>query len=219
MRDNSDITLWRLKELIDGTGLSRQAIADEIGCDVSMITKQYNGQRNITPEFLIAYARYFDVSTDYLLGLTDIRSADLNTQAICRYTGLDEKAVETLMDISESTNLTAPKEFIETINFLIIDLDYEGIPDGYICSGGILPDLANYLRYGYSGNDQTVFVTSNGMIYNNLEDAREEIHRLGTTKHNNQFTEMNSVKILDNMMLSNLTDRIRNAKKRYGGED
>ena len=69
MRDNADITLRRLKELIDGTGLSRQAIADEIGCDVSMITKQYNGQRNITPDFLIAYAQYFNVSTDYLLGL------------------------------------------------------------------------------------------------------------------------------------------------------
>ena len=32
--------------------LARQDIADEIGCDVSTITKHYNGTRNITTDFI-----------------------------------------------------------------------------------------------------------------------------------------------------------------------
>ena len=219
MRDNSDITLWRLKELIDHTGLSRQAIADEIGCDVSMITKQYNGQRNITPDFLIAYAQYFDVSTDYLLGLTDIRSADLNTQAICRYTGLDEKAVATLMDINVPANFTAPKEYIDTISFLINDMNYRETEDGYAHRHSLLPALSEYLGIGTDGDEQRVFITSNGKIFRSEEEVSEEFDRLGTTKYNKSSKQISSARLLDNMMLSDITDAVREAKQRYGGED
>ena len=219
MRDNADITLRRLKELIDGTGLSRQAIADEIGCDVSMITKQYNGQRNITPDFLIAYAQYFNVSTDDLLGLTDTQTADLNTQAICRYTGLDEKAVETLMDISEPTNFTAPKEYIDTISFLINDMNYRETEDGYAHRHSILPALSEYFCIGTDGDEQKVFITSNGKIFHSEEEVNEEFNKLGITKYNKSGKQISSARILDNMMLSDITDSVREAKQRYGGED
>ena len=65
----------RLKSLID-TIKSRQIIADEIGCDVSTITKHYNGNNPVDLEMLYKYANYFGVSTDYLLGLSDVATVD-----------------------------------------------------------------------------------------------------------------------------------------------
>ena len=57
MCDKTNVTVERLRKLIDETELPRQAIADEMGCDVSTITKHYNGTRNLTIDFIVMYAR------------------------------------------------------------------------------------------------------------------------------------------------------------------
>ena len=41
-------------------------------------------------------ARGYNVSTDYLLGLTDIKTNDTDLKAVCEYTGLSEEAAEKL---------------------------------------------------------------------------------------------------------------------------
>lgn len=96
MSDKSGVNLQRFKYLIDHSGVSRQIIAEKIGCDVSTITKQYNGDRKITAEYIIKYAAYFNVSSDYLLGISDVSTMDKDMQYICDYTGLSEKSVEVL---------------------------------------------------------------------------------------------------------------------------
>lgn len=97
MCDKTDMTVQRLRKLIDDTGLARQDIADEIGCDVSTITKHYNGTRNITTDFIIMYAKYFKVSTDFLLGMTDAKTTDKDRRYITDVTGLSEGAVDSLV--------------------------------------------------------------------------------------------------------------------------
>ena len=97
MCDKTDITVQRLRKLIDDTGLARQDIADEIGCDVSTITKHYNGTRNITTDFIVMYAKYFKVSTDFLLGMTDAKTTDKDRRYITDVTGLSEGAVDSLV--------------------------------------------------------------------------------------------------------------------------
>ncbi len=94
MSDKTGVNLKRFKKLIDNSGVSRQVIADFIGCDVSTITKHYNNDRKITIDYVIKYAEYFKVSTDYLLGLSDVPTTDKDLQFICDYTGLNEKAIE-----------------------------------------------------------------------------------------------------------------------------
>lgn len=89
----------RLKELIDTR--TREGIAERFGCDASLITKHYNGSRTVTIDYLIKYAIYFNVSADYLLGLTDTPTfTDTDeskiVRTVCDYTVLDEKSVERL---------------------------------------------------------------------------------------------------------------------------
>lgn len=86
------VNLERLKQLIDSKK-NRQEIADAISCDVSLVTHHYNGKRSVTMDFLKKYAQYFGVSSDYLLGLSDVPTTDKDLQFVCNYTGLNEDTI------------------------------------------------------------------------------------------------------------------------------
>lgn len=47
-------------------------------------------------EYLRCLAKFYGVSTDYLLGLAEEQTPDPTIQSACRYTGLSEKAIEVL---------------------------------------------------------------------------------------------------------------------------
>ncbi|MBQ4569393.1 MAG: helix-turn-helix transcriptional regulator [Ruminococcus sp.] len=97
MCDNN-ITLKRIRKLIDDSKKTREEIAksEELQCDTSTITKHYNGDRSISSEYIVKYAKYFRVSSDYLLGLSDIPTIDEDINRVYKYIGLSEKAVENL---------------------------------------------------------------------------------------------------------------------------
>lgn len=61
----------QLKELREEKGLTQSELAKELGFTQSAIAKWENGERNPSLDVLILIAKYFDVSTDYLLGLED----------------------------------------------------------------------------------------------------------------------------------------------------
>ena len=214
MCDKKDITVERLRSLIDKTGLARQAIADEMGCDVSTITKHYNGTRNLTIDFIAMYARYFNVSSDYLLGLSEVRTVSPDTAMICRVTGLDDKAVRTLSEINEPTSFESPKGIMKTLNYLIGELNYREQENRFSCNGqSVLLRLSEYLM-NRGEEAQVVHVLSNGMIFDDIAKAEK------VTPHDGNISikTMLAHEILDNYMLSALTDAVRNAKKQLEGE-
>ena len=116
---NNTINLERLKKLIDGEK-SRQTIADKFGCDVSLITKHYNGDRIVTIDYLKKYAEYFGVSADYFLDLSDAETSDKDLQFICDYTGLSVDTI-TFFRYSRLSLLT---RFIE---YIIYDIYFDDI--------------------------------------------------------------------------------------------
>lgn len=74
----------RQAELSEVLGLgSRQAV-----------TKYIDGSSSPTGDKLIALAKFFGVSTDYLLGLTENKTPSTEKRAICEYTGLNEKTID-----------------------------------------------------------------------------------------------------------------------------
>ena len=92
----SKIFADRLSDLIaekKQEGVDYRQIAEGTKIPTGSISNYANDvqQPNITR--LAAIAEYFGVSTDWLLGLSDVRTPDIKTQAICNYTGLSEHAV------------------------------------------------------------------------------------------------------------------------------
>ena len=59
----------RLKELRQEKGLSIEELAKEVKIGHSSICRWENGQADVKGIHLIILAKYFDVTTDFLLGL------------------------------------------------------------------------------------------------------------------------------------------------------
>ena len=61
----------RFKELREDKDLTQAAIAKLLNVKQNTYSQYENGQRQIPLESLIALARFYKTSTDYILGLTD----------------------------------------------------------------------------------------------------------------------------------------------------
>lgn len=89
----------RLRDLIGEK--TQNEIAEELNITRQSIGQWING--NTTPDIatLCKLADYFDVSADYLLCRTDIKSPNTDLQAVCNYTGLSEEALGKLQLFGE----------------------------------------------------------------------------------------------------------------------
>ena len=76
----------KLKALRIERKLTQKQIADQIGLAVSAISSYESGSRYPSYDVLVKLAHIFQVSTDYLLGMTDKRNIDV--------TGLDDNEIE-----------------------------------------------------------------------------------------------------------------------------
>ena len=65
----NDIFAKRVFELRKARGISQEKLGKAVGLSHKAISTIESGARSTTIEKLIALARYFEVSTDYLLGL------------------------------------------------------------------------------------------------------------------------------------------------------
>ena len=62
----------RLKDIREDKDLTQRAIADYLNIKQYTYSQYENGQRQIPIELLIKLALYYNTSTDYLLGLTNL---------------------------------------------------------------------------------------------------------------------------------------------------
>lgn len=128
------VPIPRFRELMDNTETKREEIATALGVSTVAIGQYYNGEALPSIEKLIKIADFFNVSTDYLLGRTDVSTIDAEIKAICKYTGLSETSVNNLhtahklkKDVKASfyNGLNLFIECDETKDFFLLLDDYE----------------------------------------------------------------------------------------------
>ena len=61
----------RIRDLREDRDLTQKEIAEYLHIKQNTYSQYENGQRQIPIDFLIALAKYYNTSTDYILGLTD----------------------------------------------------------------------------------------------------------------------------------------------------
>ena len=86
----------QLRELRKEKGVSQEAVARELGVSKSTIGLYETGDTLPDAKTLYELAKYYDVSADYLLGLSTARSKDESIQVVCDYSGLSESAAAQL---------------------------------------------------------------------------------------------------------------------------
>lgn len=112
---------------------------DEIAKVLGIKTSNYNsieskkGERHLRDFQLIKLAKYYNTSTDYLLGLSDVSTTDSELKAYCEEYKLDKKKLSALKGLNDSSlsaleivkrrsddfGLSAE---LNTINYLLEDL-------------------------------------------------------------------------------------------------
>ncbi len=117
-------TLRTLLSEKEENGINLSTVADDLGITRQSLA-QYRDGNNI-PDIVVLgrMADYFDVTTDYLLGRTEVKSADFDAQKFCKRTGLSEEVFDCLC--SEKSILE-----IEILNAFFVDNDIELYNLGY----------------------------------------------------------------------------------------
>ena len=102
----------RLKQLRIKNGLKQQELADMFGLSSGTISFYESEQRKPDIDFIFAIDKYFEVSTDYLLGLTN--AIDKENIDISKVTGLNDFSLTILEQSLKETN-NAAAEVIDTV--------------------------------------------------------------------------------------------------------
>lgn len=71
MSQNINMFRYRLKELRIERGLTQQQLADCLDVDRTTVMKWERGERETNFTMLIKIAKFFQVTIDYLLGVSD----------------------------------------------------------------------------------------------------------------------------------------------------
>ena len=87
----------RLRELRKEKGVSQQQCSEELGISKSAIGYWETGDTLPDAKSVAQMAEYYGVSADYLLGLSDVKSPDVDIRKICEFTGLTELAAKFLI--------------------------------------------------------------------------------------------------------------------------
>lgn len=118
----------RLREIMDNNpNITQQQVADYLGVTRQSISQYMNGNSQATADKIILLTQFFNVSADYLLGITDIKTADTSVQSVSHYLGVNDKIVEGLKSeidfIKSECNPGEEKELFEVLEKMLLSED------------------------------------------------------------------------------------------------
>ena len=214
----------RLRELTEETGVSQTELAAAIGVTRQAVNSYTLGNTVPNSDVLINIARYFNVSTDYLLGISDVKSVNVTLKEICEMTGLSEKSITILQNILKLQK----KSYINMLNFLIEETDFV-LQDfgGYRFYNSTLRSMYEYFFFKMKNkefivssngamievtdkNDEDVaFVLSETEAFGEVDFADEEYY------DEIEIRKVNSADLFESFKFQNLTEQIKESKAKY----
>ena len=145
-----------IKELREKAGESQEQLAVAIEApNRETIARWENGSRDLKREYIIALASHFNVSTDYLLGLSDVQSVNEDIKIACKVTGLSEKAIEHLSDMQYCDfNMPSSYTRVEIIEQIVLSGHFRKLLNT-LCTACLFAgaeNLTNTTEYGVSSD-------------------------------------------------------------------
>ena len=113
--NNNQTMGQKITELLNERGETQAQFARNAGLNTSLVSDIVNDKKlnGIQTDNLSKICRYLNVSADWVLGLSDVRSTDTQLRDICDYTGLSERTISVLH--SESQNPANPLEEVNRL--------------------------------------------------------------------------------------------------------
>lgn len=154
----------KLRNLLKARNITHTSLASHLNISRQSISQYCDGSTQPNIETIIKIAEFFNVSTDFLFGLSDVESTDPATQSLCESLGLSEIAVNYLRqdsNISKVINFLVNQHSISCQSWADWEQDASG--DDVIFS--ILDLLNDFLSICDSRNDVRVSLSSRHNIF------------------------------------------------------
>lgn len=235
-QEEKSVLAERMTELRKKHNFTQEDIAKYLDCNRATVANYENGKRQPDYNTLIKLAQKYGVSTDYLLGLTDVTTADRDLKFICDYTGLSEKSVQILHFFKDSecitptTNLLLESEggaILRELGYYLEELPEEEAKEICIDRSKIdkieiqeyetiqlLSRLENYLMLDKSSDNKILSVTKTGKIISLSETYPEYSKNTFTS-----FEDLISVKkirqnnLVEKVLFDDVIDGIKELKR------
>ncbi len=165
-----------IKKLRTERELTQNDLAAMMNCNRQKIADWERGKSTPSADDLILLSKKFNVSADYLLGLSDTPTTDKDIQFICEYTGLKAKAINELHKFAAlkfSGVLSYESESKDILSLFISKrylFDIEFLIDRYITEIKKLKKLYEEL---YSNLKQSE--SENYIIYEKIDECKNII--------------------------------------------
>lgn len=142
----------QLRELREKKGISQAILARDLGVSKSTIGLYETGDTLPDAKTLHDLAVYFEVSADYLLGLSNIKTNKAHPRVACELTGLSEDAFKVVWAISQQEKNSgnsrlkdAMNEFLSNKKFITLIMELKTC---IVESGRLGCKLDNLSSYG-----------------------------------------------------------------------
>lgn len=121
---NKKIIGSRIKSALAMNNTFQRELAKQLNVQENIVSYWCKGNRTPNASQIIQIANYLNVSTDYLLGVTDVTTTDKDLQFVCDYTGLKEETIKQLSfeQNKHKNNLSSDNAFDEALNSIIIQI-------------------------------------------------------------------------------------------------
>ena len=215
----------RLKNLMDDT-TTQQQLADVLNITRQTVSLYLNGSSLPPIEKLVEIANYFNVSTDYLLGLTDVKSVKADIKTMCKYTGLTEKSLKVLNMYTEYKTIEALETcpFFEAVNTLITNAEESPI-DHFLNLHNCMPlekeaeDLAK-AEEDYKKTKRIDVLTDIANFLDFDADRRDfSVNFAGDVSRGHSIGEIGKItneEIFDSIMFKRIETQLKELQKTFG---
>lgn len=114
--DFDSVFATRLRSLMESNKTTQKELSEIVGTTRQAISQYADGSVQPNIEKLYKMASYFKVSSDWLIGMNDIKSPDIDSVGVHNITGLSDGAIEVLKAHKNDDTAKIP---ISIINFLL----------------------------------------------------------------------------------------------------
>ena len=184
--ETTKIFAERLSDLIADKNISLGKLEQMTGISKSALSKYTNDEAEAPITSIVKLAQYFDISADYLLGLSDARTADKDLQFVCDYTGLSAESIEKLRNycIPDFSSIDASNTCEEDKQYEMKEMqEYRRILNNFILSNA----FDSVVSHGWQVNHLNIAVVSFLAIYFGDYEYFFKLHEEENTVKNIQF--------------------------------
>lgn len=86
----------RINKALAFRNVKQKELAKELGVKDNVVSYWCSGTRTPNVQQIIQISKILNVSADYLTGISEAKTNDIEVKAICDYTGLTEDIINTL---------------------------------------------------------------------------------------------------------------------------